>query len=355
MQKTVRNILLGGAMVVAAALLFCFPQAVLTGASRGLSLCGSVLIPSLLPFLTLVGVCVRCGVSEALGNVLRRPIALLFKLPPVAATPLLFSFLGGYPTGALMVKQLLDDKKITVQQAARMMHICVGAGPAFVVGAVGGVMLGNSRLGWILLAAHVLSAWIIGVVEGLRAPLIMGAPMTTAPMPLATAFTQAVHTATEGLVAMSGFVILFSVGLSLADGSGFTAWLDAYLSGGTVMLAGLLEVTAGCMAASGEPLLFLMGFFLSFGGLSVQCQVRTILQTYPTALKDFFLFRVLHGLLGGGLTVLLCAVFPSVTTTLTSGTAVVQAYMVSPLVSVVFLGMGVALLLSGKKRLPKGE
>jgi hypothetical protein len=69
------------------------------------------------------------------------------------------------------------------------------------------------------------------------------------------------------------------------------------------MLAGALEVTAGCMAAAGAatPLLFLVGFFLSFGGVSVHCQIRTVLQKHPAALKDFFLFRLLHGLLGGGL------------------------------------------------------
>lgn len=357
MQKKVRNILLCCAVTAGAVLLFCFPEAVLTGASRGLSLCGNVLIPSLLPFLTLVGMCTRSGLGDAVGALLRRPTAFLFRLPAVTVAPILFSFLGGYPAGAVSVKQLLEEEKITKAQAARMMHFCVGAGPAFAVGAVGGAMLGSIPAGWMLLAAQVLSAWAIGCIQARYAPLPQKAVTRPVPQPLAAAFTAAVQTATETLVAMSGFVILFSVCLSLADGTGLAAFLDRYVAGASVMLAGALEVTAGCMAAAGAatPLLFLVGFFLSFGGVSVHCQIRTVLQKHPAALKDFFLFRLLHGLLGGGLTVVLFALFPKTVSVLAPDSATVKPYIVSPVVSLVFLCMGVALLMNGKKRLPTGE
>lgn len=357
MQKTVRNILLCCAVVVGAAVLFCFPAPVLTGASRGLSLCGNVLIPSLLPFLTLVGVCTRSGLGDAVGALLRRPTAFLFRLPASAAAPILFSFLGGYPAGAVSVKQLLEEGKITGRDAARMMHFCVGAGPAFAVGAVGGAMLGSIRAGWVLLTAHLVSAWGLGFLEARRAPLSCKTAARPTEQPLAAAFTVSVNTAVETLVAMSGFVILFCICLSLADGIGIAAFLDRYIAGGSVMLAGVLEVTAGCMAAAGAatPLVFLVGFFLSFGGVSVHCQVRTVLQKHPAALKDFFLFRLLHGLLGGGLTVLLFALLPDTVSVLAPDSATVKPYTVSPAVSLVFLCMGIALLMSGKKRLPKGE
>ncbi len=357
MQKTARNILLWAVVLAGAAVLFCFPQPVLTGASRGLSLCGNVLIPSLLPFLTLVGVCMRSGLGEAAGALLKRPTAVLFRLPAPAAAPILFAFLGGYPAGAVAVKQLLEEGNITPNDAKRMMHFCVGAGPAFAVAAVGGVMLGNSRAGWVLLLAHLLSAWTVGFAEARRAPLSVAPASLSHHLPLAAAFTSAVGAAVQTLVSMSGFVILFSVCLSLADGTGLTAFLDRYIAGGSVMLAGLLEVTAGCTAAAGAavPLLFLVGFFLSFGGLSVHCQVRSILQKHPAVLKDFFLFRLLHGLLGGGLTVLLFAVLPDTVSVLAPDSTAVKPFMVSPTVSLVFLCMGVALLVSGKKRLPTGE
>jgi len=357
MPKIRENIVLGTAVVCAAVLLFCFPQAVLTGASRGLSLLGNVLIPSLLPFLSLVGICMHSGVNTVLSAVFRTPVRRLFHLPEAAASPILFAFVGGYPAGAVAVKALLDTGKITPKQAARVMHFCVDAGPAFAVSAVGGVMLGSTYTGWVLLAAHLLAAFLIGFAEARKAPLQQDETPVSCPLPLAAAFTKSVNTATETMVAMGGFVVLFSVALSLADGTGLCALLDRYIPGGSVMLAGTLEVTAGCMAAANgaTPFLFLIGLFLSFGGVSVHCQVRSILREYPASLTDFFLFRLLHGLLGGVLTVLLFWVFPSAVPTFSSHGAAVQMHTVSPLVSLALLGMCITLMISGKKRLPKGE
>ncbi len=355
MPKKWKNVLIGAAMLAVAAAVFCYPQAVLTGASRGLSLCGNVLIPSLLPFLALVGVCMRSPLADLLGAALRRPTAWLFRLPAAAAAPIVFAFIGGYPAGAAAIKTLLDAGRLSERQAARMLHFCVNGGPAFAVSAVGSVMLGSPRAGWVLLAAHLLSALGIGITEARFVKPVIAAAPTHRPLPFAVAFTEGVNAATKTLLYMSGFVILFSVVLSLADGTGLAALLDRYVPGGTMLLAGLLEVTAGCMAACGEPpVLFLVGFFLSFGGLSVHCQVRTILAASPAALKDFFIYRLLHGLLGGGLTAGLFALFPAAVSTLSSDGTAVQLYTVSPLVSLVLLGMCVALV-GSEKKIAKGR
>lgn len=349
MPKTVKNILLGGGMLTVAAALFCYPQAVLTGAARGLSMCGNVLIPSLLPFLALVGICMRTALADALGTLLRRPVAWLFRLPAEAAAPIVFSLIGGYPAGAAAVRVLLDDRKITEKQAARMLHFTVNAGPAFAVSAVGGVMLGNPRAGWLLLSAHLFAALCIGVAQARFAPPVSPSAPPPCSRSLPSAVADGVNAATKSLLCMSGFVILFSVALSVADGAGLSDLLDRLLPGGSVMLAGLFEVTSGCMVASGRSLWFLLGFFLSFGGLSVHCQVRAMLGEHSAALKDFFTFRLLHGLLGGGCTVLLFHLVPFSASTLAPDTAILQLYTVSPLVSLTLLAMSVAFLCSEKK------
>ena len=56
----------------AGAALLAWPGAVATGVSRGLSICSSVIIPSLFPFLVLAGFLVRSGVSQSLGRRLER-------------------------------------------------------------------------------------------------------------------------------------------------------------------------------------------------------------------------------------------------------------------------------------------
>lgn len=347
-----------GVLLVAGVLLFGYPAAAAAGASRGLSLCSSVIIPSLLPFLVLTGVMMRSSVGEAVGRLIGRPVGWLFRLPPAAGGAVILSFLGGYPVGAVAVEQLLSRRQIDERDAARMMHFCVNAGPAFAVSAVGAGMLGDVRRGWLLLLAHLLGSVLIGVAEsrfadrtGKREFSRVGA------LSPATAFTAAVNGAAQALLSMCGFVVLFSVLLSLLDGSGVTAFFDRLIGGGASpaapsLLPGLLEVSCGCLEIAGSPdkSVFLLGFFLGFGGLSVQCQVRAVLGAYPGALARFFTFRVLHGLLSGGLSFLLFRVVPLPVSVLKPGQAALRLFTVSPTVSVCLLFMCVAFLAAAEKK-----
>lgn len=56
------------ALAGAAAALLIWPQAVAGGVSRGLSICGTVIIPSLFPFLVLAGFLVRSGNQRRAGT-----------------------------------------------------------------------------------------------------------------------------------------------------------------------------------------------------------------------------------------------------------------------------------------------
>lgn len=360
----------GMVLLLVGAVVFLYPAAAATGASRGLSICGSVIIPSLLPFLVLTGVFMRSSLCETVGRLLGRPIARLFRLPDAAAAAVVLSFIGGYPTGATAVEQLLSRRQIDERQGARMLHFCVNAGPAFAVSAVGAGMLRDTRCGWLLLAAHLLASLLIGAGEARaarRQPAAAAAP--TPALPPAAAFTAAVNGACTALLSMCGFVVLFSVLLSLLDSSGITAAFDwllalpATLSGGRVspaapsLLPGLLEVSCGCLevAGSSAPSMFLLGFFLGFGGLSVQCQVRAVLQEYPRSCRHFFIFRLLHGTLGGALSALLFRVVPLPLTTLAAGQAQLRLFAVSPTVSLCLLAMCVAFLIAVEKRVGKGR
>ncbi len=342
-------------LCVAGAAIFLFPDAAASGASRGLSLCGAVIIPSLLPFLVLFGTFMRSSLCDTAGRWLSRPTMWLFRLPGCCGAPILLSMVGGYPAGAAAVGQLLQTERITENEAARMLHFCVNAGPAFAISAVGAGLLGDTRVGALLFAAHLLAAFAIGIVQGRFSPRPQ--KKKTAPdtaLPLAAAFTGAVNSATLALLYMCGFVILFSVVLSMLDGSGIAAAIEQ-LCGIPSLLSGLLEVSCGCVQLAGEgtPSMFLLGFFLGFGGLSVQCQVRALLQAHPAALRYFFTFRLLHGLLGGGLSALLYRVIPLPLQTLSPGTAQLQMFTASPMASLALLAMCVCFLLHGEKKIAK--
>lgn len=96
-KSGIQTALLLAGIVAAAAALLHWPQAVSGGVSRGLSICSTVIIPSLFPFLVLAGFLVRSGVGAALGRRLERPVRFLFGLPGCCASAILIGMIGGYP------------------------------------------------------------------------------------------------------------------------------------------------------------------------------------------------------------------------------------------------------------------
>ncbi len=298
--------LAAGVCLAATILLMCFPEAVQTGVKRGLALTAQLLIPSLFPFLCLSGFLIRSGIAAAFGRRLSPIMRRVFGFSGSAAAAMIISMLGGYPAGATAVAQLLAQEEIDRDEGKRLLCCCVNAGPAFIIGGVGVGMLGSVRAGVLLLAAH-LTASLIVAVTCKKTGNDASSPAFSAPKSgLAAAFTDSVHTAASAIIAMCGFVLLSSAALSLTDALSLTSPVCRYL------LAAAAEVTNGCVegASMGVAAPFCIGAALGFGGLSVLGQILAV--TAPHRLIDpaFFRCRLLHALLGGGLSSPLFSLFP---------------------------------------------
>jgi len=293
-------------LLCGAALLWRAP-AVASGISRGLSVCGSVLIPSVFPFLVLGGFLIRSGVASALGRRLESITRVLFGLPGCTAAGVLLGLIGGYPAGSVAVGELMRSGQITRDEARRMLRFCVNGGPGFVISAVGAGLMGNVQFGVLLFVAHVTAALILGVVGVPRGARKRDhRVMRTAPRaPLSSALVDAVTGACETMVYMCGFVLLFG---------GIIAVLGTFSDNRvfSALTACVLEVSGGCAAASslGVAAPLLLGFAVGFGGLSVHCQIASSLRGLRLLDASFFLARLAHGSLTAVFTVLLLRWIP---------------------------------------------
>ena len=333
--KTIRKSTLTACGLLAAcagagAALLVWPQAAASGISRGLSICASIIIPSLFPFLVLAGFLVKSGLSEAIGRRLEKPTRFLFGLPGSCAAGILVGFIGGYPAGGIAVGELVERGAITRAQGRRMLCFCVNGGPAFIVSAVGAGMMGSIAYGGMLYAAHIAASVVLGLVlrwlEGGEEETAEGKPALppppSRPSP-AAAFVEAVNASCRSMLYMCGFILLFAAALSLADGSGLAAGIDRALAGplealgldrslSACLLPCLLEVSCGSVEAAhaGAAAPLLLGMTLGWGGFSVHCQVAASLQGKGLVGKGFFAARALHALLGGIFSVLLFRYIP---------------------------------------------
>ncbi len=307
LRPRMRTALVGFAIVCGGGAVLARPEAVAGGISRGLTVCGSVIIPSLFPFLVLGALLSKSGVAAAVGSRLERVTRRLFGLPGCCATGILIGFVGGYPAGGAVVGELLRTEQITRDEGRRLLRFCVCGGPGFIISTVGAGLMGSSSFGVILFAAHIAAALLLGIVGAPKGSR-QTAPARTARRPqlsLPLAFVESVTSACQTLLSMCGFILLFSGLLALLD----TAIENRVAS---ALLSCLLEVSCGCVAAADLGALspFVLGVAVGFGGLSVHCQLASSLVGTGVLTPRFWLARLLHGSLTALLTLLLLRLIP---------------------------------------------
>ena len=144
-------------LAAAAALAFgvvvlAVPEAATRGFAGGTALCLQSVLPALFPFF------VVCELLTAAPPpaVLLRPMQRVLGLESAeTARALLLSWVGGYAVCARLAGQLCGAGRITRRDAALLQVLGCCSGPGFVIGCVGGALLGNVRLGVVLYAAQI--------------------------------------------------------------------------------------------------------------------------------------------------------------------------------------------------------
>lgn len=261
------------------------PQAAVQGFAEGVRLCLGSLLPTLFPFFV---VCrMAAGVSLLCSRAARR---FGFQSPRAAAA-LPLAWLGGYAVCAQQAAALRRTRQIGARDAALLMLLGCCSGPGFVIGSVGGLLLGNVRLGVLLyglqLAANCLSALVCLPLlppRGECAP--GGGPAAPPPCTL----PQAISDAVTSCLQVCGCVVFFRLA-----GRVVLAFLPPLPWAATVVSA-VCEISAGCAdfaALGGRAALYGCCACFSLLGISVWAQLRLLLQgTVPLRLLAFS--RVVH-------------------------------------------------------------
>lgn len=292
------------------ALLLLYPDTAAQGVRDALTLSAQVLAPSLLPFFVCSDLFVRLGLCARLSSRLRRPAAVLLRLPPAAAGALMLGLIGGYPAGAQAVGQLYARGELSQPEAERAAAICNQAGPSFLFGVLGGAVFHSTRLGLLLFAAQLLSVLLLCRLTGEKIPrCALPTRSFPAPPPFGAAFSASVKTAGRSFLHVCMFVTVFCVaGKFLLPVFG---WFPAALQ---PLLLGVLELSGGCAAlqTSSLPLLWqlvLASGLVCFGGLCVLAQSRAALGEYGLSGRFLLPYKMFQAIVSASVTFLLAFPF----------------------------------------------
>ena len=224
---------------------------------------------------------------------------------------IVLGLLGGYPLGAKTATQLVDRGLLTRVQAQRLQLFCVNAGPAYLIGAIGSGLLGNRRAGVVLFVSMAVASLLIGLCtralaaphEGISLPL--PAVEATRPTSFDVKLLHAVTQATKAILAVCAWVVLFSTIAALLQRLPMNLW------GALPMLNVLLEVSSGAVAVVRANIaLPVLCAALSWGGLSVHCQILSDIKKTGLPMRLFWASRAIHGGLAATICALMLRWFP---------------------------------------------
>ncbi|MBE6741229.1 MAG: hypothetical protein E7570_02905 [Ruminococcaceae bacterium] len=269
-------------------LLITFSAKARIGAVEGINLCEGIIIPSLLPVLILSNT------------------VLMLKSKRAKTKAVLLGLIAGYPSGAILTKELYKNKIISSNEAKRIMCFNFCGGFAFIISAVGSIVYKNKGAGIILYISCVLSSVIIALItkpfynKSSTKPLVQGRDFNSA-------LCRSVELSVKSIAVMSAYIILFSALLKLF-------YIPDYI-------IPLLEITNGICKAKVLPSLPFCAFFLSFGGLCIHFQILPFLKEMKINYFFFLLFR----LLSASLSYLICKIIIHF-----SGDAIIASSSLSP-------------------------
>lgn len=302
------------AVLVCCILMIIFPKGTSDGAGKGLKYCLELLIPSLFPFMVLSSYMVRSGISAKLSKIFSPAAKLLFRLPGSAAPTVIMSFIGGFPVGAKGIAGLYETKLISLNQAKRMSLFCVGAGPAFLITAVGTVLLNNVNLGIILLISQILSGFILGIISRFfyTEKEIIKTDVQKSNAGRSNPFVEACADGSNGIISLSALVVLFQAFIGIIEQSGLSQAVCKILSilgvgrYSEIILPSILEVTGACsLISQGAFHICILSAVIAFGGLCVHLQIWGILSEIQPNKLLFIFFRLLNAVLSGFFTYLI--------------------------------------------------
>ena len=284
---------------------------------KGLQVCGSSVIPALFPFFVLTRLLTANLSTARMPKFLDHVMEKLFGVSGGCLSPLLMSFLGGYPVGVSCVVSLYEEGVITKRDAQRALLFCNNSGPAFFVGVVGSIVLQNVKNGLLLYFIHMIAALYVGRFfcrGGAEDAKLRRLPKKSEP--LSQQFLNAISNSCGALLQICGLILFFSVLLALLERIGLISLLrklplglsEAELS---ATLYGFLELTGGILRLSNTSAPFLLAsFFMGWGGLCVHFQAMSLWQRAGLHPKGYFIAKLLHGVLSAFFA--LCCLKPNV-------------------------------------------
>lgn len=308
--------------------LVLFSKQNIVAAKNGLVLWANNVVPSLFPFFIATELLSHTNLVNYIGKLFNKIMKPLFNVSGIGAYALTLGIISGYPVGAKIVTNFREDNLCSKEEAERLITFTNNSGPLFILGTVGIGLFYDISIGILLLITHLLSALTVGIIFRFwKYKSVINDNCTTISKSyynknisppkfsdLGGIISDSITKATSTTLLIGGFVVLFSVIISILNTSKMFTLLSDLLAPVfslfgvskeflEPLFSGMVELTTGVNLISQVPSKFLSinivlcSFLLGFGGISIFLQVFSIISKSDISIKPYIIGKLLQGVI----------------------------------------------------------
>lgn len=301
------------------AFLVIFSSSNLASAKNGMYLWASSVVPSLLPFFIATEILSYTNIISILGRFLNRFMRPIFNVPGEGSFALIMGIISGYPVGAKIVSNFKAQGICTDVECERLLAFTNNSGPLFIIGTVGVSLFSSSSIGLKLFFSHLLSCLLVGFLFRWWKTSKRTSSISTVSTSntvnnlgfsnLGLVLSKSIQSAIQSVIIIGGFVVLFSVIISMLNSSNilslFCNILEPILKLLNIpivysqgIITGIIEVTNGVKLVAintNSISIIIASFLLGFGGFSVLLQVLSITSEAKISIKPYIIGKLLQG------------------------------------------------------------
>ena len=295
------------AFIISIFLILINSYEIMESISFSFSLCINNLFPSLIPFILLSNILIEYDFINDINDILKVIITKIFKVNKNCSFAFVMSILSGTPSNAKYLKDLLDNKLITVKDCNKCLIFLHFTNPIFVIGTIGLIFFNNKRIGLIILICHYISTLIIGFFNRNSSysnlnPNNFNKNFIIKEKKFISILKNSINNTINTLLLILGIITTCIIITCILDNIFF-------LDNDFKFIYGFIEMTQGLKYLSLSDLSIklkasISSFLISFGGLCIHAQVFSILDDKKIRYLPYLISRIVHGLISFILTTL---------------------------------------------------
>lgn len=300
-------ILLSLFLIILIILLIIAPQVSINACLNGITVWATNILPALFPFLFFTKLLSQLNFINYLSTYISPITQKIYNTSGISGYVYLISIVSGYPVGAKIVCDLVENNIIDSGQAHRITTFTSTSGPLFILGTVAIGMFNNKIIGYTVLFSHFLGALINGLLYRKYKYTVPKPTITTLSEKQNNILEESMWSSIKSIMIVGGYISVFFMIITLINHFKILYPLTLIISkalqiDSNIIVAifnGIIELTRGCLDLSLCHLsnnlnAIILSGLISFGGISINLQAYTFLKKAGINIKFFLLQKCTH-------------------------------------------------------------